>query len=117
MQVVMARPVKKYVQSVEIAYVHTWSAHQRSSSGISIGWMDALLSVCFRKMDGCFSTRPWQMSGCFCRSWLTRCFAMMWCGGGRGGGLGGPIGGKSGGFGHMEYGDGLGVMPRLRNAE
>ena len=42
---------------------------------------------------------------------------MMWCGGGRGGGLGGPSGGKSGGFGHMEYGDDLGVMPRLRNAE
>ena len=54
MQVVMARPVEKYVQSVEIACVHTWSAHQRSSSGISIGWMDALLSVCCRKMDGSF---------------------------------------------------------------
>ena len=38
-------------------------------------------------------------------------------GSGHGGGLGGHISGKSGGFGHMEYGDGLGwVMPYLRNA-
>lgn len=42
---------------------------------------------------------------------------MMWSGSGHGGGLGGHISGKSGGFGHMEYGDGLGwVMPYLRNA-
>ena len=81
----------------------------------SVGWMPCCLS--FRKMDECVSTRPSQMSGCFCRSPLARCFAMMWSGSGHGGGLGGHISGKSGGFGHMEYGDGLGwVMPYLRNA-